>query len=220
MLIGLSAAAALFPARKRADASDGRQYARADSRTVYFCAQPDDGSALFAVPYTYCVEILADKGEWYLVRYAEDDGFYIAQTGYCRKEGLSPVDDPPANLYLNYPVTATLRAQVPDDGSLPGLEITVQTAYYGVYYKGAEAYSYVLYDGRFWYVPGANDDYPLNEIPAGPAFAESAPQPGKTDAKLVTVILISAIAVVAAAVLLFAGKASAAGKRLNNHKRQ
>lgn len=211
--LALSVTVCTFPAVQTASASDGRQYARADNRNVYFCADTDDGSARFAVPYTYCVEILADKGDWYLVRYAEDDGFYISQTGYCRKDGLTLLDDTPQNPYLSYPVTATLRANVPDDGSLPGLEITVEAAYYGVYYKGAAAYSCVLYDEKFWYVPGANDGYPLNEIPAQPAFSPTEPQDGGGNARLITAVLIVAVAATVVAVLLITGRQASKGRR-------
>ena len=173
---------------------------------MYFCADMDLTTARFAVPYTYCVEILADHGEWYLVRYAQDDGFYSVVTGYCRKNGLTLVDTPPENIYLNFPVTAILRADVPQDGSLPGLEIAVVAAYYGVYYKGAAAYSYVLYNNEFWYIPGANEDYPLNEIPAEPAFKPNVSEPDENNSKLITAIIITAVAAAAIVILVFTGK--------------
>lgn len=197
------------PPRRVFAAADGRQYARADSRNIYFCSDMDLTTARFAVPYTYCVEILADHGEWYLVRYAADDGFYKAETGYCKKEGLTAVDDPPENVYLNFPVTATLRADVPEDDSLPGLEITVEAAYYGVYYKGAAAYSCVLYENSFWYIPGANENYPLNEIPAEPAFSPTDPEEENGSAKLITAIIITVIAAGAVLILIFTGKQKA-----------
>lgn len=203
----LSLARLAFPLPQPASASDGRQYARADTRSVYFCSEMDPATARFAIPYTYCVEILADHGEWYLVRYAADDGFYAALTGYCQKEGLTSVDEPPQNVYLNFPVTATLRADVPQDGSLPGLEITVEAAYYGVYYKGAAAYSYVLYNDSFRYIPGANENYPLNDIPAEPAFSpEDGTDDGGGTAKLVTAVAITAIAAGAVLFLIFTGR--------------
>lgn len=189
----------------RAD-TNGRQYARADTRNVYMCEKMDLTTALFAVPYTYCVEILVDHGEWYLVRYAQDDGFYETVTGYCRKDGLTYVDILPDNIYLNFPVTAVLRADVPQDDSMQGLEITVTAAYYGVYYKGAAAYSYVLYNGEFRYVPGSNDNYPLNEIPVQPAFTPEISQSQDNKSKLITSILITAVAASAIVILIFTGK--------------
>lgn len=213
LALSITVCISLFPAGKPASAADGRQYARADTRNVYFCSDTSDDAARFAIPYTYCVEILADKGEWYLVRYAEDDGFYLAQTGYCRKEGLTLLDAPPENIYLSYPVSATIRADVPDDGSLTGLEITVQAAYYGVYYKGAAAYSYVLYNDRFCYIPGANDNYPLNEIPSEPTFSATEPQQESGNARLITGILILAVAAAVVIILMLAGRQAAKSKR-------
>lgn len=187
-------------------AADGREYARADKRNIYFCTEMDDASALFAIPYTYCVEIIADHGEWYLVRYAQDDGLYRALTGYCRKEGLTEIETLPENLYLNYPVTATLRSNVPQS-SLPGLEITVTAAYYGVFYLGAAAYSYVLYDGSFNYIEGANENYPLNEIPSEPAFSETDPPAGEADnSKLITAIIVCVAAASVIVFLILSGK--------------
>lgn len=207
----------ISPVKLTEAAVDGRQYARADLRNVYFCAEMDLTTARFAVPYTYCVEILADHGEWYLVRYAQDDGFYKAETGYCRKEGLTLVDVPPENIYLNYPVNAVLRADVPQDGSLPGLEITVKAAYYGVYYKGAAAYSYVLYEESFWYIPGANEDYPLNEIPSEPAFSTTdPPEENDGNAKLITAVLITVVAAAAILILFFTGKQKGFKNNRNN----
>lgn len=191
------------PVEARA-ASDGRIYARADLRNVYFCQSMDLTTALFAIPYTYCVEIITDHGEWYLVKYAQDDGFYRAVTGYCKKEGLTVVDQPPQNIYLSYPVYATLRADV--DSSLPGLEITVTAAYYGVYYRGAAAYSYVLYDNCFRYVAGANEDYPLNEIPSEPTFSPTDPTPQDDGSRLATALIITAIAAAAIVILIITGK--------------
>lgn len=213
LALSLLVIASALSAGATAAAADVRQYARADTKTVYFCAEEDDDSARFAVPYTYCVEILEDRGEWYLVRYAEDDGFYMAQTGYCRKQGLTLLDYPPDRTYLNYPLDVTLKAQAPADGNHPGLEITVRAAYYGVYYRGAAAYSCVLYGNSFWYVPGANEDYPLNEIPARPTFSETSPEQSGGNARLITAVMITAIAAAAVAVLLLTGRMAAKGRR-------
>lgn len=208
-MLTLIIAAAIQPIRTASAAADGRQYARADSRDVYLCKKMDKTTALFAIPYTYCVEILMDHGDWYLVRYAEDDGFYKDITGYCLKKGLTPIDILPEKTYLNFPVTAVLKANIPEDNSLPGLEITVTVAYYGVYYNGAAEYSYVLYNGEFSYVPGANDDYPLNEIPTQPAFSANVSEPQESSAKLITAILITSAAAAAVVVLVLTGKRKA-----------
>lgn len=203
LIITLIFAACAFPARTAFAAADGRQYARADMRNCYFCKDMNPDTALFALPYTYCVEILNDQGEWYLVRYAENDGFYRSVTGYCLKEGLTLVDVPPENTYLSYPVTAVLHSDV--DESLPGLEMTITAAYYGVYYKGASAYSYVLYDDTFYYISGANEDYPLNEIPSEPTFSP-AETPDDDSARVATALIVTAIAAAAIVILIITGK--------------
>ncbi|MDE6613611.1 MAG: hypothetical protein K2K28_03555, partial [Clostridia bacterium] len=121
-------------------------YARADARDVYFCTKKDLNSALFAIPYTYCVQILSSDGDWYAVRYAEDAGIYRALVGYCLKSNLTPLETPPVNTYLNMPVTVTYKTEE-NTGSLPVLnELNVTAAFYGTYYSGASAYSYVMYD--------------------------------------------------------------------------
>ena len=185
--------------------TDGKKYARADTRNAYFCSEKDIEKALFAVPYTYCVEILAEDGDWYFVRYAQDAGIYRALTGFCRKEGLTKIEEPPRNIFLDYPVTITFSAGNPPDDSLPTLgKIDVTAAYYGVYYRGAVAYSYVLYDGEFGYVQGAHEDYPLNEIPADKPVTPSVDTEG--NAKLITALVICGLAAAAIVVLFFTGK--------------
>ncbi|MDE6868146.1 MAG: hypothetical protein K2J83_03265 [Clostridia bacterium] len=187
------------------------RYVRADSRSVYFCVDMDDDTALFAIPYTYCAELLATVGDWYYVKYAEDDGKYQALYGYCRKEGMTPVSEPPENVYLNMTVTVTFK-QESINPSLPALsELSVAVAFYGTYYSGASAYSYVLYDGNFGYVYGANDDYPLNEIPDEKPPAE---EPSKgANIKLILIIVLIAAAVIALVILYFTGR-TAKFKRL------
>lgn len=194
-------------AAAKAETYDGREYARADRRNIYLCSEMKPESALFALPYTYCVEVLGEYDGWLLVKYGRDEDIYKSVTGYCKSDGLTPVDTPPENLYLNMPVEVTLRSDVPDDGSIPGLKITVTAAYYGVYYKGAAAYSCVLYDGKFCYVGENFEDYPLNEIPSEPTFAPTDQTPqNEGGAKLYAAIGISAMALAAVAFLFFTGK--------------
>ena len=121
------------------------RYARADAKDIYFCERKDLGYALFIIPYTYCVEILSVDGDWYYVKYAEDGNLYRALYGYCKSQNLTIVDEPPANKYLNMPVTVTFKTDTPV-GSLPVLNaLNVTAAFYGTYYAGATAYSYVMY---------------------------------------------------------------------------
>ena len=181
------------------------RYARADAKDIYFCERKDLNYALFTIPFTYCVEILSTDGEWYYVKYAEDAALYKALYGYCLSENLTPVDEPPENIYLNMPVTVTFRTDSPA-GSLPVLnELNVTAAFYGTYYAGATAYSYVLYDGKFGYIYGANDNYPLNEIKEPEPPSEEI-KGGKSNTKLVTVLALTGLATVTLVVLYFTSR--------------
>ena len=184
------------------------RYARADARDIYFCERKDLNYALFTIPYTYCVEILSSDGDWYYVKYAEDNGMYRALRGYCLSANLTPVDEPPERLYLNMPVTVTFKADNPV-GSLPVLnELNVTAAFYGTYYAGASAYSYVLYDGGFGYIYGANDNYPLNQIPEEQPPAAETPTQSGGNTKLITAIGLTALAAAALVILYFTGRKS------------
>lgn len=161
--------------------------------------------ALFTIPYTYCVEIISSDGEWYYVKYGADEALYKTLYGYCLKSNLTPIDEPPQNVYLNMPVTVKFRPDAPS-GSLPVLgEIDVTVAFYGTYYSGATAYSYVLYNGEFGYIYGANDDYPLNEIPE-PEQPDPQPSGGGSNAKLITVLALTALAAAVLIVLYVTGR--------------
>lgn len=186
--------------------ASGEPYAMATTKSCYFYKEKNGGRALFAIPYTYCVEILHEDGDWYRVRYAEDEGLYTALYGYCLKEGLTPVSVPPENIYLNMPVTVTYRPDEPPT-SLPVLsEMNVTAAYYGTYDSDGTALSYVSYEGSFGYIYGANDEYPLNEIPeeeSKPASGGSA-KSGKT--KAIVACALCALAAGALLFLYFSGK--------------
>ena len=182
------------------------RYARADAKDIYFCERKDLNYALFTIPYTYCVEILSTDGEWYYVKYAEDGYLYKALYGYCLSTNLTPVEEPPNNVYLNMPVTVTFRTDTPV-GSLPVLaEMNVTAAFYGTYYSGATAYSYVLYDGKFGYIYGANDNYPLNEIPVETPADEPPATESKSNTKIITVLALTGLAAVTLIVLYLTGR--------------
>ena len=155
-----------------ADMTDS--YAQAITTTAYFFSRKDLSSSLFAVPYTYYVRIVREDGQWYYVQYAADDGIYRALYGYVLKSDFITLDEPPETTYLFRSITVTYTVEG-DNSSLPALDkIEVQAAFYGTYYSGATAYSYVLCGDSFGYIPGANDDYPLNEIysPEDDTYAE------------------------------------------------
>lgn len=178
-------------------------YARAAVTDGYFFTQKDLSSSLFAVPYTYCVQIIREDGEWYYAKYAEDSGIYRALYGYVLKEDFTPLHEKPDVTYLYKPITVTFRA---DDSSpsLPVLgEITIDAAFYGTYYSGATAYSYVLCQGSYGYIQGANDDYPLNIIEKPEPDEPTQEQESESvNTGLVTAIIIVALAA-GAIILLF-----------------
>ena len=182
------------------------RYARADARDIYFCKEKDSTYALFTIPYTYCVEIISTDGDWYYVKYAEDTALYEALYGYCLRKNLTPVDEPPENIYLNMPVTVTYRTDMPV-GSLPVLnELNVTAAFYGTFYSGPTAYSYVRYDGKFGYIYGANDDYPLNEIPSDTGSDEKPTGRRRPNTKLITVFALTGVAALALIILYLTGR--------------
>ncbi len=183
------------------------RYARADARDIYFCERKDLNYSLFIIPYTYCVEIISTDGDWYYCKYAEDTALYRAIYGYCLSEHLTPVETPPANIFLNKPVTVKFKTDVPA-GSLPVLgELDVTAAFYGTYYAGASAYSYVMYDGTFGYIYGANDDYDLNEIPSDtPPDNEVPVQGGGGNSKLYIGLALAGLAAAALVILYLTGR--------------
>ncbi len=137
-------------------------YARAATRTAYFFTEKNTATSIFAVPYTYCVEVIRDDGDWYYVRYASDTGIYKALYGYCRKDDFTLESGTPGVTYLYKTVTVNYMVNN-NNSTLPVLsQIAVEAAYYGTYYSGATVYSYVYCQGSFGYIEGANDDYPLN----------------------------------------------------------
>lgn len=152
------------------DAAESEQnvavYARANSRESYFFSSADLAYGLFAVPYTYCVEVLGEEGEWYSVKYADDYGIYRAVYGYVQKNDFNILDEAPEVVYLYRQVDVTF-SQESAGGSLPTIDdITVTAAFYGNYYSGAAGYSYVLCQGSFGYISGAIEDYALIESAA------------------------------------------------------
>lgn len=182
--------------------ADSYRYARANSRSAYFFSEKDLSSSLFAVPYTYCIEVVRDEGDWYYARYAEDSGIYRAVYGYCRKSDFDAVEGEPEVKYLYKAIDVTYTT---DGGGstlpVPG-EIVVQAAYYGNYYAGANAYSYVWCQGSFGYIEGATDDYPLvNVQPADTPPTEERKE--GMSAGLISAIVICSLAAVALLMLFF-----------------
>ncbi|MBE7088382.1 MAG: hypothetical protein E7370_02505 [Clostridiales bacterium] len=201
----------LLPANNFALANDDATafitYGKAESKNVYLCSKPDEAFAMFTIPYTYCVEILGEEGDWYRVKYAEDSGIYRAVYGYCQKGQLTLLYERPQTVYLYKPITVTYSANLPST-NLPVLgEITVTAAYYGAFYQGPAAYSYVLCEGTYGYIVGANDDYPLiYDTPDTPAQGETPKQEEQYDIGLLVGVFLVIFSVVALLLLFFGNR--------------
>lgn len=179
-------------------------YVNADS-TVYLCSEKREDSALFAIPQTYCVEILNEDGDWFYAKYAEENELYRAVYGYCLKENMTKINEPLENLYLHTTLQVTYRT---DQGSnlLPPLEIKLTAAYYGSYTLGNTSLSYVYCGEKFGYVSERVINYPLNELPQ-PVISEQDPTPsGEDNAMLICALVITFAAAAAIVVLYFSGR--------------
>lgn len=200
---------ALFalPSAAWASADTSQTYARAKVRDAYFFTDRDLTTSIFTVPYTYCIEVLRDEGEWYYASYATNNGIYKELKGYCRKQDFDIVEQKPEVTYLYKTVSVTYKS---GDGasSLPVLnEITVEAAFYGNFYSGATAYSYVYAQGSFGYIKGSIDDYPLNIAEEPPQTSENeSGGSGKVNFGLIAALVICALAALALIMLYYTSK--------------
>lgn len=189
-----------------AEVNPAGKYAYASARDAYFYRSDDFSSnGIFIIPYQYCVLVLEEKNEWYRVKYAEETTYYTPQYGYCLKSQFTLLDAAPETIFLNMPVTVTVRANLPEDG-LPVLSDTITVPFYGEYVSGGITYSCVMYKDEFKYV-SERFSYAANILPE--------PDPPKTEDgkkssnnKTVIAIVLAVIAAVALVILYFTGKNS------------
>ncbi len=194
-----------FGIRISAVADNALFYARAQIRNAYFCSDKNLSAALFSVPYTYCVLVLAEEGDWYYVKYAEDVGAYRAIYGYCLRSDLTPLRTKPDVTYLYKEIRITYSVGG-NFGSLPSLnELTVTAAYYGAFFSGPSAYSYVFCQGTFGYVEGANDDYELAETDNSVDGASNEQPKTQLNGKLIAGIALFGLAAISILILLMTG---------------
>ena len=182
-----------------------KKYAYADlGSSTYLCEKPDENTAKFIIPQTYCVEILGEDKNWYRVKYAEDNGLYRAVEGFCLKDDLILCDQPLENLYLHKTIEIKYTTDKPSS-LLPGLEdIVITAAFYGSYEIGKTGCSYVYCNDKFGYISGVITDYPLNTLPERPTMAPASK--GSTNAALIAAIVVTVAAAAAICVLYFTGK--------------
>lgn len=186
-----------------ASAAEFYGYAYVDEGvTAYFCEEPDVRKSIFAVPETYCVTVINEyNDDWYYVRYAEDDGVYVALYGYIKQSDVIITDQPLENTYLHMTVKIIYSSENVDGmSSLPPIELTA--AVYGSYSIGGTDCTYMYCNGSFGYYPQTYD-YPHNELPATQTFTESAEE---YDAKAITAVVITVLAVFAIVILYLSGK--------------
>ena len=182
------------------------RYAYAGERDkVYFYEEKKSSSALFAIPETYCVEILKDEGDWCYCRYARDEGAYKSIRGYCRKSELTFIEEPFENEYLNHTFDVDFYAEQ-GSSQIDPFKVTLTVAFYGNGTMNAAGMSYVRYGTEYGYVPDTVNNYPLNDVPQPTVSTDVKQQENSVNATLITAAVITVIAVVAVAVLYFAGK--------------
>lgn len=180
-------------------------YADNSEEVPYFCEEKNVDTAIFAIPKTYCVEILKEEGDWYECRYAKDEGAYSALRGYCLKANLTPVEEPFENEYLNYTFNVDFYAKQ-SNSQIDPFKVTLSVSFYGNGTMNASGMSYVYCEGKTGYVAGQITDYPKNDLPQ-PTLSTDVTQGGNSlNATLITAAVITAVAVIAVAVLYFAGK--------------
>lgn len=194
-----------------ARANETQVYATAKLENAYLFARPDNLSALFILPFTYCVEILGERGEYYYVKYADDVGDYQAVYGYCLKEQIRILDDKPKTTFLQMSIPVTFKQET-ENSTLPILnQITIDACFYGEYVSGGAEYSYVLFNGQFGYVSGSVN-YPLNDLEQiKDTIAET--QQTSTPTKIITAICLTALSAVALILLFLTGKNQRRTKR-------
>lgn len=180
----------------RAVRAESKTYAQAIVRDAYFY-ETKNGSSVFAVPYTYCIEVLSEDGDWYYASYAADVGAYKAKRGYCLKSDFALLEGEPSFTYLYKTVTVTFSSNA-GSSSLPVLnELNLEAAFYGSYQAGGEWYSYVYCQGSFGYIAGANDDYPLNALPSDKKDETGGEVSGGGKKSALSAGLISALVILA-----------------------
>ncbi|MCD8372639.1 MAG: hypothetical protein LUD27_04995 [Clostridia bacterium] len=180
-------------------------YARAEVTNAYICSEADSTTALFAIPYTYSVQVISEYGMWYYVKYAEDTGPYQSVYGYVLQSRLTLLDETPEVSWLYYTLTVTYSQGT--SGNLPHLsDITATAAFYGNYYSGQSGYSYVYCQGSFGYIAGSIEDYEIIEIHSSDEDSASASGDKTADGKIIAGVVLGVLSVAALALIFMSGK--------------
>ena len=182
-------------------------YARANNTEAYLYAKKNE-PPLFAVPYTYCVQVLRDEGEWYYVRYADAAGVYEAVEGYCEKINFDPEYDTPTITYLYRPVTLSVPAGETPPFVPAAAQLSLDAAYYGAVNWAGKLYAYLLCHGSFLYVKDDFGDYELNLPTHTPDDNGGNAEGGGTGLNFASIafIVIASLSVVVILIIYFTTK--------------
>lgn len=182
------------------------RYARAKNEEAYLYKKKDE-NPLFAIPYTYCVQILRDEGDWYFVRYADDAGVYEAIDGYCERDNFDLEYGTPEVTYLYRPVTLNLPAGEDLPFVPAATQLSLDAAYYGNVNWGNKLYAYVLCHGSFFYVKDDFGEYEKN-LPAHTPDDNGGTESGGSGLNFATIafIVITSLSVVVILVIYFTTK--------------
>ena len=193
----------VFPRGGTVSAETEPKYAVVNESDVLFYERADRSTALFVLPYTYFVRILATDGEFLRVQYASAEG-------YCLASDVIAVDFTPVTPYLVRTVDFLYKIDDPGKaGSEEMLTITRTFDYYGHIYENGYLYYYVLADGAFKRIPAERLlDYQLNrEYEQYVAVsAEAERETGGLSAAAIVAICVACVAAVSVAVLVARGK--------------
>ena len=143
----------LFPLSPRSAAAETNVYACATEDGTRFFSSPNEESALFLLPQSYYVKVLAKGNEYSYVQYLENVSCYQSVYGYCKTDELLFVDYLPLNpyLYYTYTVTYTTPSLSLPDSTLSSF--SYPCVYYGAHPAQSDSLSYVLINGKFGYLP-------------------------------------------------------------------
>lgn len=169
---------------QRAKAESG-VYACVVEDNTYFYSSPSEENALFILPQSYYVKVLAKGTDYSYVQYLESLSSYQSVFGYCKTQELLFVDYIPLNpyLYYTYPVDFSVGEDNPlVEGTLSTL--TYPCVYYGDYPVGTTRLAYVRLNGSFGYLPAPeslayekNTDYIEYVLSLTPPTVDPEPDP-------------------------------------------
>ena len=154
----LNAAKATIAQPTTASISDSAAtYACILTSDVYFHQAETDASALFTLPKTYFVKVLAVGTPYTKVEYQTEAKHVKPLIGYCLTSQLTFVDYIPVNPYLYATFEVKYAAENAEQGDAFLEKLTFTCGYYGDYTMGTKTYAYVLRDGEYAYVPKPTD---------------------------------------------------------------